>query len=303
MTDPNALLPSWRPGPARDALVSFLEHSDELAPIDRVAVFDNDGTLWCEKPLYPQLGFFLHELAKAVADDPALAEREEYAALIANDQRRVTELGLPRVGMALNELFVGMSPDEFTERSVEFLFGTPHPSGHSRYADAIYLPMLELLDALRMHGFATFIATGGGTEFVRAVSHDLYAIPPEAVVGTLVGYEYRTVDGAPALVRTGSIVGEANEGAAKVVNIQQAVGRRPIFAAGNSAGDREMIEWAVCGDGPSLGLLIDHDDAEREAAYESVAASFESSERIVDVGQREGWTIVSMRDDWTTIYR
>jgi phosphoserine phosphatase len=303
MTEPNRLLPSWRPGRTRDAVVAFLERSDELAPIDRVAVFDNDGTLWCEKPLYPQLGFFLHELARAIADEPSLAEREEYAALIANDQRRVAELGLPRVGMALNELFVGMSPDEFTERSVAFLFGTPHPSGHSRYADAIYLPMLELLDALRAHGFATFIATGGGTEFVRAVSHDLYAIPPEAVVGTLVGYEYRTVDGVPALVRTGSIVGEANEGAAKVVNIQQAVGRRPIFAAGNSAGDREMIEWALSGEGPSLGLLIDHDDADREAAYDSVAASFESSERIVDVARRQGWTVVSMRDDWSTIYR
>jgi phosphoserine phosphatase len=302
MTHPNGLLPSWRPGPTRDAIIAFLGRSEELSPIERVAVFDNDGTLWCEKPLYPQLAFFLHELAEAVAADPSLAEREEYAALIANDMQRVAALGLPRVGMALNELFVGMSAEQFAERSAGFLLGTPHPAGHTRYADAIYRPMLELLDALRSHGFATFIATGGGTEFVRAVSHSLYGIPPEAVVGTLVGYEFRTVDGTPALVRTGSIVGEANEGAAKVVNIQQAVGRRPVFAAGNSAGDREMIEWALSGDGPSLGLLIDHDDAEREAAYESVAASFESSERIVDVARRKGWTVVSMRDDWTTVY-
>jgi phosphoserine phosphatase len=204
--------------------------------------------------------------------------------------------------MALNELFVGLSADEFAARSRDFLFGTPHPRGQGTYAHSIYAPMLELLDALRAHGFATFIATGGGTEFSRAVSNELYGISPEGVVGTLISYEYRPIDGVPAVVRTANLVGDANEGAAKVVNIQQAIGRRPVFAAGNSAGDREMIEWAVAVDGPSLGLLIEHDDADREAAYDSVAASFESSERIVDVGHRQGWTVVSMRDDWATVY-
>lgn len=302
MIDPNGLLPSWREGATRDALVTFLDQSHALAPIDRVAVFDNDGTLWCEKPLYPQLAFFMHELAKAVEADPSLAAREEYDALIARDMARVGELGFARVGMALTELFIGMSAEEFAARSHQFLFAAPHPRGEGAYAHAVYRPMLELLDALRAHGFAVFIATGGGTEFVRAVSHELYGIPPEAVVGSLVGYEYRPIEGAPAVVRTGALVGEANEGAAKVVNIQQALGRRPVFAAGNSAGDREMIEWAMATDGPSLGLLVDHDDAAREVAYESVAASFASAENIVDVGRREGWTVVSMRDDWTTVY-
>ena len=162
--------------------------------------------------------------------------------------------------------------------------------------------MLELLDALRAHGFATFIVSGGGTEFVRAVSQQLYGIPPEGVVGTLIEYEYLTVDGAPALRRTGNVSGDANEGPAKVLNIQQHLGRRPVLAAGNSAGDREMIEWAVAAPGPSLGLLIDHDDAEREFEYESVAGTFETTEAIVDVGRREGWTVVSMRDDWATVF-
>jgi phosphoserine phosphatase len=300
--DSSTSLPSWRPGAAREALIAFLAASSDIAPADRVAVFDNDGTLWCEKPLYPQLAFFLHELAAAVAERPELTERIEYAALLSNDQRRVAELGIPRVGMALNDLFVGMSPEEFSARSRSFLFDTPHPAGHGMYAGALYRPMLELVEALRTHGFAVFIATGGGTEFVRAVSRDLYGIAPEAVVGTLIGYEYRTVDGAPSVVRTERLVGDANEGPAKVVNIQQALGRRPVFAAGNSAGDREMIEWAVTANGPSMGLLIDHDDAEREAAYESVAASFSSDENIVDIGRRQGWTVASMRDDWVTVF-
>ncbi|MBI4932759.1 MAG: haloacid dehalogenase-like hydrolase [Actinobacteria bacterium] len=295
-------LPSWAPGATRDTLLSFLDAAMDLAPTDRVAVFDNDGTLWTEKPLYPQLGFFLHELGLAVSTDPSLADRVEYAALIRRDDAAVSELGLPRVGMALADLFTGMSPDEFTERARRFIHESRHPTLGHPYAMGTYRPMLELLDALRTRGFANFIVTGGGTEFVRAVSQHLYGVPPEGVVGTLIGYEYVTVDGAPSLVRTNQLTGDANEGHAKVVNIQQHLGRRPVLAAGNSAGDREMIEWAVATDGPSLGILIDHDDADREVAYESVAGTFETTENIVEVGRRQGWTVVSMRDDWTQVF-
>ncbi len=296
------LLPSWRPGATRDAVVAFLVATDAIAPADRVAVFDNDGTLWTEKPMYPQQSFFIHELALAVRADPTLAERREYAALIQRDDAAVSELGLPRVAMALADLFTGMSPDEFAHRARTFINENAHPTLGVPYSDGTYRPMLELLEALRSRGFANFIVTGGGTEFVRAVSEQLYGVAPEGVVGTLIGYEYVTIDGAPALVRSNQLTGEANEGHAKVVNIQQHLGRRPVLAAGNSAGDREMIEWAAASNGPSLGLLIDHDDADREVAYESVAGSFESTERIVDIGRREGWIVVSMRDDWSTVF-
>jgi phosphoserine phosphatase len=300
--DLRGLLPSWRPGPNRDAVVAFLDAAEAIAPQDRVAVFDNDGTLWTEKPMYPQQAFFIHELALAVRADPSLADRVEYAALLQRDDVAIGELGLPRIGMALADLFTGMSPDEFADRARSFIHHTAHPTSGLPYAAGIYRPMLELLEELRTRGFANFIVTGGGTEFVRAVSEQLYGVAPEGVVGTLIGYDYVIVDGAPGVVRTNRLTGEANEGPAKVVNIQQHLGRRPVLAAGNSAGDREMIEWAVAADGPSLGMLIDHDDAEREVAYESVAGTFESTERIVDIGRREGWTVVSMRDDWSTVF-
>ena len=298
----SAALPSWRSGATRDQLLAFVQAADELAPEDRVAVFDNDGTLWCEKPAYPQLAFFLDELGHAVRADPSLGERPEFAALIARDDAAIADLGLPRIAMALAELGTGLSPEEFADRAARFVLEAPHPTLGRPYGRAVYQPMLEVIDLLRAHAFTVFIVTGGGTEFVRAVSRQLYGVPPEGVVGSLIQYEYVTVDGSPALRRLATLAGEANEGPAKVLHIQQALGRRPVFAAGNSAGDREMIEWALATPGPTLGLLVDHDDAEREFAYASVAGTFESSEDIVDVGRAQGWAIASMRNDWTTVF-
>jgi hypothetical protein len=167
----------------------------------------------------------------------------------------------------------------------------------------VYQPMLELIDELRERDFTVCIVTGGGTEFVRAVSQSLYGVAPERVVGTLVGYDMQRRDtGEPYLVRIAASVLDANEGAAKVTNIQTALGRRPILAGGNSAGDREMLEYAAAADGPSLALLIDHDDAEREYAYESKAGTFEANEPITDTGRRLGWTVVSMADDWSRVF-
>jgi phosphoserine phosphatase len=297
------LLPSWRPGRSRDAVLAFLVASEDLTPVERVAVFDNDGTLWTEKPVYPQLAFFLHELELAVLDKPVLAERSEYQALLAQDHIAIASLGLPRIALALAELCAGMTADEFAQRSASFLLEHQHPTLGRPFAGAVYQPMLELLGALRERGFATFIVSGGGTEFIRSISQAVYGIASECVVGTHIGYEYLTINGAPALRRTGAVFGDANEGPAKVVNIQQQLGRRPVLAAGNSAGDREMIQWALAAPGPTLGLLIGHDDAEREFAYESVAGTFESTDSILDIGRREGWTTVSMRDDWDTIFR
>ena len=302
MNELRSLLPSWRPGPVLDEVTAFLAASDAWAPADRVAVFDNDGTLWCEKPAYFQLAFFLHELESAVAADATLAERPEYRALLSRDDAALNSLGLPRIALALAELCAGLTAEEFSDRSARFLLQEQHPTLGRPYGGAVYQPMLELLEALRARGFATFIVTGGGTEFVRAVSQQLYGVAPEGVVGTLIEYEYQTLDGAPALRRTGKVAGVANEGPAKVLHIQHHLGRRPVFAAGNSAGDREMIEWARAAPGPSLGLLVNHDDAEREFAYDSVAGTFETTERVVDVGRRQGWTVVSMREDWATIF-
>jgi hypothetical protein len=162
--------------------------------------------------------------------------------------------------------------------------------------------MLELLEELRRRDFTVCLVSGGGTEFVRAISEDLYGVPPHAVVGTLIEYEFGREDGVPVLRRTARAQGHANEGAEKVANMQTQLGRRPILGVGNSGGDRELLEWACAGDGPGLALLVDHDDAEREFQYVSKAESFTESESITDVARRLGWAVVSMARDWATIF-
>jgi hypothetical protein len=297
------LLPSWRPGPAREALVAFLDAVLEVPVEERVACFDNDGTLWCERPTYVQFDFFVDALKTAVHADPSIAGAPEFAALLAGDQTALGELGLERIALALTSLFEGITPEEFTRRVRAFMATAVHPTLGRPLRSNVYQPMLELIDALRRSDVSVTIVSGGGTEFVRAVSQQLYGVPPEAVVGTLIDYEFgRDDDGAPRLLRTGRPAGVANEGAAKVNNIQSQLGRRPGLVAGNSGGDREMLGWAAAGPGPTLALLVDHDDAEREFAYVSTAETFSEPEPITQVGARLGWTVVSMSTDWETVF-
>ncbi len=296
-------LASWRVGATRDAVLDFLDAARDVPVDDRVAVFDNDGTLWCERPNYVQLEFLLDQLATAVAADPALAEREEYRALLQRDHDAQSELGLERIALALVDLCSGITPEEFDARVRRFFDEARHPERGVPYRAMRYRPMLELLDALRAADFDVFIVSGGGTEFVRAIGRDFYGVAPQAVVGTMVTYRFeRDAGGAPQLVRTTGVVGTANEGEEKVANIQRALGRRPILAAGNSAGDREMLEYALGGDGPGLALLVDHDDAEREYAYESEGATVGFDGDLVGYGRASGWTVVSMRDDWEAVF-
>ena len=302
MTD--AVLPSWREGATRRALLDFFDRVEEIPPAERVAVFDNDGTLWCEKPQYPQLEFMLSEMKTAVADDSALAEQPEFRALLSNDRATLAEMGLERVVLALVDLHTGLTPEEFNERVAAFFAAARHPDRKVPYRQQRYQPMLELLKELRTHGFDCYIVTGGGSEFVRVVGEDFYGVKPEGVVGSQIAYDAeRLENGALRLVRTGNIVASGvNEGAGKPPNIQRILGRRPVVAAGNSTGDAEMLEFAQSYDGPSLALIVDHDDADREYAYESKAASFESGESVLDMADRLGWIVASMKDDWATVF-
>ena len=296
-------LPSWNDGPTRTALLSFVDAADALPIEERVAVFDNDGTLWCEKPSYPQLLFMLDELGRAATADPTLASREEYRALIDRDVDAQAAIGLERIAFALLELCAGIGPEEFNDRVVAFFEQHRHPDRGVAYIDMRYQPMLELLDELRAHHFDVFIVTGGGAEFVRAISRSFYLVSPDAVVGSLVGYDFvRDEAGRPTMLRTTDLFGEVNEGAPKVTNIQLQLGRRPIFAAGNSPGDAEMLEYAVAVDGPSMALLVEHDDAEREYAYEGRAGSFETEGSFSDDAAQLGITVTSMRRDWATVF-
>jgi phosphoserine phosphatase len=297
------LLASWRPGATRDRLTEFLEASLQLPVEQRVAVFDNDGTLWVEKPSYPQFDFMLHTLAAAIADDPSLAEQPEFAAVLTGDMAVIVEFGLERIAMALTNLFAGATADEFQGAVRSFAAAANNGALGRPLAGCLYLPMLELVDELRRREFTVAIVTGGGTEFVRAISQQYYGVAPELVVGTLIDYDaQRDATGTVSIRRANRLAGDANEGMAKVASIQRHLGRRPILAAGNSGGDREMLEWALTGSGPGLALLIDHDDETREFAYVSSAASFTETEPITDVGKRLGFTIASMRDDWTHVF-
>jgi hypothetical protein len=284
--------------------VAFLEEASTIPVEKRLACFDNDGTLWCERPTYVQFDFFVDALRAKVREDPAVAVTPAFAALLSGDRAALAQLGLPTIALALTGLFEGSSPEEFTARVREFMGRAMHPTLGRPLRSNTYAPMLELIAELRRLDFTICVVTGGGTEFVRAVSHELYGVPPEAVVGSLIGYEYvaQSATSGPSLRRTSNIVGEANEGAAKVTNIQTQLGRRPVLAAGNSGGDRELLEWAATGDPPCLALLVDHDDETREFRYVSTAETFAETEPITEVGDRLGWTVISMARDWRTVF-
>lgn len=296
------LLPSWRPGSTRDGIVGFLDAALDVAVDRRVAVFDNDGTLWSEKPQYTQVDFLIRELQHAAIQRPEIAERPEYRAVIDGDAEAIERLGSLDVVAALVELLAGLTPDAFDARVRAFIEGARHPRRGVPFGQTRYQPMLELIDELRARSFSVFIVSGGGTEFVRAIAPAFYGVPPEGVVGSQVSYRFVRDDGGPRLERTSEIVGHVNEGPEKVSAIQRVLGRRPILAAGNSAGDNEMLEYAAASDGPSLALLVNHDDAEREYAYASEAGTFSANESVLATAARLGWTVVSIRDDWNAVY-
>ncbi|HET9260625.1 MAG TPA: HAD family hydrolase [Acidimicrobiia bacterium] len=296
-------LPSWRPGPTRDAILKFLDRAADVPTDERVAYLDNDGTMWCERPSYVQLDFFVDALKQHTETDPSLAERPEFAAVLSGDMAAIGELGLARVAGALGALFDGETPEQFGTAVDDFLDRYRHPTLGSPVQGVIYQPMLELLDELRARDFTIGIVTGGGTEFVRQVSKRWYGVEPGMVVGTLVGYQFdRDSDGRPVVRRTIEHTGSANEGGAKVEHIYSQIGRAPILAVGNSGGDREMLEWAQASPHGGLAVLVDHDDDEREFAYESRAVSFEEDKPITEVAADLGWVVVSMKDGWDTVF-
>ncbi len=295
-------LPSWRTGHTREAIEIFLDAAEMLPIEQRVAVFDVDGTLWCEKPRYSMVEFLVAELRRFVAARPELAGKPEYRAAMEWDREAIGRLGLINVLVALVEPHTGITPEVYEARVREHFASASHPDRGVPLSQTRYRPMLELIGELRARHFGVFLVTGTGTEFIRAVSHDFFGVTPEGVVGSQVGYELDRSEGRPRLLRTRELVGDPNEGPAKIANIQRLLGRRPILAAGNSAGDREMLEYVAAFEGPSLALLVDHDDAEREYAYQSVAGTPAPSGPMATTALEMDWTVVSMERDWETVY-
>ncbi len=301
-------LPSWNDGAARTAIVDFVDRvteeggTDFVPPAERVAVLDNDGTLWCERPMYVQALFVFSRLREAAAARPELAEQPVVKALLAGDLASAQQYGHEAVAGVLLELDAGRTTDEFTRDAERWLATAEHPRFGRPHRELTYAPMLELMDLLRSRGFRVFIVTGGGVEFVRAAGEELYGVAPDDVVGSAVQVSFERRDGRVVLVRQAAVLGSPNEGPPKAMNIQTHIGRRPILAAGNSAGDREMLEYAHTGERPSLCLVVDHDDAEREYAYAGSAVTDPDAESILVSAERMGWTVVSMRRDWNRIF-
>ena len=302
------MLPSWNDGPARTAILDFVDRvseeggTDFVPPAERVAVLDNDGTLWCERPTYIQALFVFARLRDAVAARPELAEQPVVKALLAGDLAAAQQFGMEAIAGVLLELDAGRTTEEFARDAADWLAAAKHPRFGVPFRELTYPPMLELMDLLRARDFRVFIVTGGGVEFVRAVGDELYGVPTDDVVGSAVQVEFERRDGRIVLVRKAAMLGSPNEGPPKAVNIQAHIGRRPILAAGNSAGDREMLEYAHTGDHPSLCLVVDHDDDEREYAYAGASVTDPDAEPIVDTASRLGWTVVSMRRDWSRVF-
>jgi phosphoserine phosphatase len=302
------MLASWNEGTPRTAILEFVERvsdeggTDYVPPAERVAVLDNDGTLWCERPTYVQALFVFARLRDAVEARPELAEQPVVKALLAGDLAAAQQFGMGAIAGVLLELDAGRTTEEFTRDAADWLAAAKHPRFGVRFRELTYSPMLELMDLLRAREFRVFIVTGGGVEFVRAVGDELYGVPTDDVVGSAVQVEFERRDGRIVLVRKAAMLGSPNEGPPKAVNIQAHIGRRPILAAGNSAGDREMLEYAHTGERPSLCLVVDHDDDEREYAYAGAAVTDPDAEPIVDTARRLGWTVVSMRRDWNRVF-
>jgi phosphoserine phosphatase len=297
-------LQSWNAGFARTAILDFVERVSRedsgycVAPADRVAVLDDDGTLWCARPAYAQALVLLERLHEQAAADPELAARPVVKALLAGDLEGAGRYGPEAVAGVLLNTHAGLTTDEFADTAARWLAEAEHP----RFGELAYVPMLELVDLLRARGFRVFVVTGGGVEFVRAISDELYGVAADDVVGSAVQVTFERRDGRVVLVRQPALLGSPNEGAPKPINLQSHIGRRPILAVGNSAGDREMLEYAHTGELPSLCLVIDHDDAEREYAYAGGSVTDPHAEPILDTAARFDWTVVSMREDWARVF-
>ena len=299
-------LPSWNDGPTRQSIVAFVEKVTQegttgyVPPAERITVFDNDGTLWSEQPVYVQLAFALDRVKALAPQHPEWQTQEPFASLLKGDVAGALAGGEKAIAQIVMATHTGMTTEEFARTVQDWLATARHPVTGRAYTGMVYQPMLELLAYLRANGFQTFIVSGGGIEFMRPWTERVYGIPPEQVVGSSIRTKYELRDGQPVLVRLPEL-DFIDDKAGKPVGIQKHIGRRPILAFGNSDGDFEMLEWTTGGEGPRLGLIVHHDDAGREVAYDR-KSHIGRLDRGLDEASRRGWVLVSMKDDWRTIY-
>jgi phosphoglycolate phosphatase-like HAD superfamily hydrolase len=299
-------LPSWNHGTARSSIVEFVERvtregsPEFVAEEERIAVFDNDGTLWAEQPAYFQLLYAIDQVRAMAPEHPEWSEREPFKSLLEGDLRAALAGGEKSVLELVAATHAGMTTEEFATSVKRWMDTARHPVTGRRYTEMVYQPMLELLDYLRDHGFTTFIVSGGGIEFMRPWAEASYGIPPEQIVGSSMKTTFELRGDVPVLVKHAEI-GSINDGPGKPVNINLRIGRCPIAAFGNSDGDLEMLQWTAAGAGPRLCLLVHHTDAQREWAYDR-DSKIGRLDKALDEAGRRGWTVVDMARDWSTVF-
>jgi phosphoglycolate phosphatase-like HAD superfamily hydrolase len=299
-------LPSWNEGETKQAILDFLSAvTDPASPdfvpeAERIATFDNDGCLWAEKPVYIQLLFAIDRVKALAPDHPEWSTRQPFQAVLEDDMEALLasgEHGLIELVMATH---AGMTTDEFEVIVTEWLATATHSTTGRPYTEMVYQPMLEVLDYLRANGFKTFIVSGGGIEFMRPWTEAVYGIPPEQVVGSSIKTVFEVRDGEPVLVRLPEM-NFIDDKEGKPVGINSHIGRRPIAAFGNSEGDFQMLEWTTAGSGARLGVFVHHTDGEREWAYDR-ESHIGRLDRGLDEAESRGWVVISMKDDWRTIF-
>ena len=299
-------LPSWNDTAPKAAIVEFVEKASKKGSPDfvpepeRIAVFDNDGTLWIEHPMYVQLAFALDRVKAEAPNHPEWATTQPFQAALEGDMKALAAAGEKGLMELIMATHAGMTVTQFQEVVTDWIATERDPRFKKPYTELVYQPMLELLAYLRANGFKTFIVSGGGIEFMRPWSEKVYGIPPEQVVGSSIKTTFEMKDGAPTLFRLPQ-VNFIDDKTGKPVGIQQHIGRKPIAAFGNSDGDLEMLQWTTLADGARFGLIVHHTDAEREYAYDR-KSQFGHLDKALDAAAINKWTVVDMKNDWKTIF-
>ena len=299
-------IPSWNDNTPKKSIIAFVqkvtqEGSSEFVPSsERIAVFDNDGTLWAEQPMYFQLAFALDQVKAFALQHPEWKEKRPFKAVLEDDLKTVLTGGEHALLEIVMATHAGNTTDEFAQTVKDWLATAKHPVTGRPYTEMVYQPMLELLAYLRANHFKTYIVSGGGIEFIRPWSEKVYNIPPEQVIGSSIKTKFEFRDGTPVLVRLPEI-NFIDDKADKPVGINQHIGRRPIAAFGNSDGDHQMLQWTVAGSGPRFALIVHHTDAEREWVYDR-SSSIGHLDKVLDEALEKGWTVVDMKHDWKSIF-
>ncbi len=299
-------LPSWNEGPNKQRIVEFVKtvttegSKDYVAPAERIATFDNDGTLWAEQPMYFQFFFALDRIKALAPQHPEWKDKEPFASLLKGDVKGALAGGDRAILEIVMATHAGMTTAEFEKLVKDWAATAKHPTTQRRFTEMVYQPMLDLLAYLRANGFKTFIVSGGGIEFMRPWTESVYGIPPEQVIGSSIKTQFELRDGKPVLMRLPQL-NFNDDKAGKPVAINLHIGRRPIAAFGNSDGDFEMLQWTTAGSGARQGMLVHHDDAGREFAYDR-DSSVGRLARGLDQYQAMGWTLISMKNDWKVVF-